>query len=110
MRLRWIFAFGALFALTALTAVGQGNKEKTVAKPMTDKQRRQQEEKLRKELQSPFKKWLDQDVGVGAGDPERGEEPGSQKASREHGQGQYNTDDAVLNERGPNCTLRSIPC
>jgi GWxTD domain-containing protein len=60
MRLRWIFAFGVSFALVAFTAAGQSGK--TVAKPMTDKQRRQQEEKLRKELQSPFKKWLDQDV------------------------------------------------
>src|SRR5579883_1078362 len=34
----------------------------TVAKPMTDKQRRKQEEKLRKELETPYKKWLNEDV------------------------------------------------
>ena len=83
MRLRWIFAFGALFALTALTAVGQGNKEKTVAKPMTDKQRRQQEEKLRKELQSPFKKWLDQDVVYIISDEEKKAFKGLQTAEEQ---------------------------
>jgi GWxTD domain-containing protein len=34
----------------------------TVSKPMTDKQRRKQEEKLRKELETPYKKWLNEDV------------------------------------------------
>src|SRR5579864_1644937 len=34
----------------------------TVAKPMTDKQRKKQEEKLRKELETPYKKWLNEDV------------------------------------------------
>jgi GWxTD domain-containing protein len=34
----------------------------TVAKPLTDKQRKQQQERLRKELETPYKKWLDQDV------------------------------------------------
>ena len=43
----------------------------TIAKPMTDKQRRQQQERLRKELETPFKKWLDQDVGYIISDEER---------------------------------------
>ena len=34
----------------------------TVAKPMTDKQRKKQEDKLRKELETPYKKWLNEDV------------------------------------------------
>ena len=34
----------------------------TVAKPMTDKQRKKQEAKLRKELETPYKKWLNEDV------------------------------------------------
>jgi GWxTD domain-containing protein len=34
----------------------------TVAKPMTDKQRKKQEEKLRKELETPYRKWLNEDV------------------------------------------------
>ena len=34
----------------------------TVAKPMTPKQRKKQEEKLRKELETPYRKWLNEDV------------------------------------------------
>src|SRR5437763_94114 len=39
------------------------DQRETVAKPLTDKQRKQQEARLRKELETPYKKWLDQDVG-----------------------------------------------
>ena len=46
-------------------------KDKTVAKPMTDKQRRQQQEKLKKELETPYKKWLTEDVGYIISDEER---------------------------------------
>jgi len=34
----------------------------TVAKPLTDKERKRREEKLRKELETPYKKWLNEDV------------------------------------------------
>jgi GWxTD domain-containing protein len=34
----------------------------TVAKPMSEKERRKREEKLRKELEGPYKKWLNEDV------------------------------------------------
>jgi len=34
----------------------------TIAKPLTDKQKRKQEAKLRKELETPYKKWLNEDV------------------------------------------------
>ncbi|MGA2135845.1 MAG: GWxTD domain-containing protein [Bryobacteraceae bacterium] len=34
----------------------------TIAKPLTDKQKRKREEKLRKELETPYKKWLNEDV------------------------------------------------
>ena len=37
-------------------------KRETVAKPMTDKQKRDAEARLRKELESPYKKWLDEEV------------------------------------------------
>src|SRR5579863_6586551 len=43
----------------------------TVAKPLTDKQRKQQQEKLRKELETPYKKWLEQDVVYIITDQER---------------------------------------
>jgi GWxTD domain-containing protein len=34
----------------------------TIAKPMTVKQQKARDEKLRKELETPYKKWLDEDV------------------------------------------------
>src|SRR5882672_6832622 len=43
----------------AKTAVAQ---RETVAKPLTDKERKRREEKLRKELETPYKKWLNEDV------------------------------------------------
>ena len=48
-----------------------GAKRETVAKPMTDKQKRQAEDRLRKELASPYKKWLDEEVRWIISDEER---------------------------------------
>jgi GWxTD domain-containing protein len=42
-------------------AADQGDRE-TIAKPLSDKERRKREEKLRKELETPFRKWLNEDV------------------------------------------------
>ena len=43
----------------------------TIAKPLTDKQKRRQEEKLRKELEGPYRKWLNEDVSYIITDEER---------------------------------------
>jgi GWxTD domain-containing protein len=43
----------------------------TIAKPMTEKQRKKQEAKLRKELETPYKKWLNEDVVYIITDEER---------------------------------------
>ena len=43
----------------------------TVSKPMTEKQRKRQEDKLRKELETPYKKWLNEDVTYIITDEER---------------------------------------
>jgi GWxTD domain-containing protein len=43
----------------------------TVAKPMTPKQKKKQEDKLRKELEGPYKKWLNEDVTYIITDEER---------------------------------------
>ena len=43
----------------------------TIAKPLTDKQKRRQEEKLRKELEGPYRKWLNEDVAYIITDEER---------------------------------------
>ena len=44
----------------------------TVAKPLTDKQKKKQEEKLKKELETPYRKWLNEDVAYIITDEERG--------------------------------------
>src|SRR5438132_3227772 len=43
----------------------------TIAKPLTDKQKRKREEKLRKELETPWRKWLNEDVTYIITDEER---------------------------------------
>src|SRR5580704_15141075 len=35
---------------------------KTIARPMTEKEKKKQDEKRRKELETPYKKWLNEDV------------------------------------------------
>ena len=40
----------------------EANRE-TVAKPLSEKERRKREEKLRKELEGPYRRWLNEDVG-----------------------------------------------
>ena len=55
-----------VFAVCAPPAVAQkkqdGGARETVAKPMSEKERRKQEEKLKKELMTPYRKWLNEDV------------------------------------------------
>ena len=54
------FSSMALYVFAAEKAPAP--QRETVAKPLTDKQRKQREEKLRKELETPYKKWLNEDV------------------------------------------------
>src|SRR5579864_1948304 len=83
MKTRLFLTYGsaaALFLATTVAAQSNKNDKKassdstqrdTVSKPMTDKQRRKQEEKLRKELETPYKKWLNEDVTYIITDEER---------------------------------------
>lgn len=48
----------------------QGNRE-TIAKPLSDRERRKREEKLRKEMEGPWRKWLNEDVTYIITDEER---------------------------------------
>lgn len=77
-------ALGMAFAAVCLLAAPQSDKpsdndgpkasassKETVAKPMTAKQKKRQEEKLRKELETPYKKWLNEDVSYIITDEER---------------------------------------
>lgn len=45
--------------------------QETVAKPLTDKEKKRREAKLRKELETPYKKWLSEDVAYIITDEER---------------------------------------
>jgi GWxTD domain-containing protein len=79
MRAKPLFGFCAAAAvLSSALLLRAADKEKaeaakreTVAKPMTEKQRRKQEEKYRKELEGPFRKWLNEDVTYIITDEER---------------------------------------
>jgi GWxTD domain-containing protein len=77
MRLKPVLVVLCTVGSLVIPAVAQSKKDKssnqreTVAKPMTEKQRRQQQERLRKELESPYKKWLTEDVGYIISDEEK---------------------------------------
>src|SRR3989454_5348579 len=62
------FSFAADNKPAAKSAAPQ---RETVAKPLTDKERKRREEKLRKELETPYKKWLNEDVVYIITDEER---------------------------------------
>ncbi len=48
-----------------------GTARETVAKPLSEKEKRKREEKLRKELEGPYRKWLNEDVVYIISDEER---------------------------------------
>ncbi|HWB86364.1 MAG TPA: GWxTD domain-containing protein [Bryobacteraceae bacterium] len=47
------------------------SENETIAKPMSAKEKRKKEEKLRKELETPYRKWLNEDVAYIITDEER---------------------------------------
>jgi GWxTD domain-containing protein len=47
------------------------NPRETVAKPLSEKEKKRKEEKLRKELETPYRKWLSEDVAYIITDEER---------------------------------------
>ncbi|MFN7920728.1 MAG: GWxTD domain-containing protein [Bryobacteraceae bacterium] len=65
-----LLAFAPLTAADKKAAAASGPRE-TVAKPLTDKEKRKRDEKLRKELETPFRKWLNEDVTYIITDEER---------------------------------------
>jgi len=76
MRMKPVWLVACSVGILFLPAVAQkkkddGAKRETVAKPMSEKDKRRQQERLRKELETPYKKWLDQDVGYIIADEER---------------------------------------
>lgn len=59
-----------LISLPADQKSSDDNQE-TVAKPLTDKQKKKREKALRKELETPYRKWLNEDVDYIITDEER---------------------------------------
>jgi GWxTD domain-containing protein len=62
---------GVLSQAADKKAKSESEPGETVAKPMTDKERKKRDAKLRKELETPYKKWLNEDVGYIISDEER---------------------------------------
>ncbi|MGE5488745.1 MAG: GWxTD domain-containing protein [bacterium] len=73
----WLWAAGLAVSLQTAPAVAQkkandaGKQRETIAKPLSEKERRKREERLRKELEGPFRQWLEQDVTYIITDEER---------------------------------------
>jgi GWxTD domain-containing protein len=60
-----------VYALAQDKKKAESTQRETVARPMTEKERRKREEKLRKELETPYRKWLNEDVAYIITDEER---------------------------------------
>jgi GWxTD domain-containing protein len=74
----WIACLSLSLLPLPVPVFGQKNKggdvapqRETVARPMTEKERRKREEKLRKELETPYRKWMNEDVHYIITDEER---------------------------------------
>ena len=75
----WYISLPVSLLLAACLSFAQDQEKKntdaqgreTIAKPLTAKQKKKQEAKLRKELETPYKKWLNEDVGYIITDEER---------------------------------------
>jgi len=73
----WLWTAGLAVSLQTIPAIAQkksgdtGKQRETIAKPLSEKEKRKREEQLRKELEGPFRKWLDQDVAYIITDEER---------------------------------------
>jgi GWxTD domain-containing protein len=72
-----VLTVGVLLGGTSLPAFAQKKKQQdsgpreTVAKPLSEKEQRKRAEKLRKELETPYRKWLNEDVSYIITDEER---------------------------------------
>jgi GWxTD domain-containing protein len=81
MKRQLVFACCSLAGLLVLAPVGWAaektkksdseQQSETVAKPLSEKQRRKREDRLRKELETPYRKWLNEDVTYIITDEER---------------------------------------
>jgi GWxTD domain-containing protein len=77
----WISCVALSSLLVGFSVVAQDNQDKknsktpaareTVAKPLSEKEKKRREAKLRKELETPYRKWLNEDVAYIITDEER---------------------------------------
>ena len=67
------FALGGIFSVPSNAAEkgAPAPPSETVSKPLTQRQQKKKEEKLRKELEAPYHKWLNEDVAYIISDEER---------------------------------------
>lgn len=66
-----LFALGSEVALAQVAQQAPSQTRETVARPLSEKDRRKRLERLRKELETPYKRWLDEDVAYVITDEER---------------------------------------
>src|SRR5579885_2169913 len=77
MRTRHILALCSLSSLFLIQPGASADDDKkksareTISKPLSERQKKKNEEKLRKELETPYKKWLNEDVAYIITDEER---------------------------------------
>lgn len=80
MTARWFLLFCSVLTLWVPELAFTAQKDKkteasgqreTVAKPMSERERRRREERLRRELETPYRKWLSDDVSYIITDEER---------------------------------------
>lgn len=72
----WAAALALIFSMSApaqkkKNASAAVENRETVARPLTEKERKRREDKLRKELETPYRKWLNEDVAYIITDEER---------------------------------------
>jgi GWxTD domain-containing protein len=60
-----------IFVMPATAQRKQQEQRETVAKPMSEREKRRREERLRRELMTPYRKWLNEDVTYIITDEER---------------------------------------
>jgi GWxTD domain-containing protein len=58
-------------AMAADKKAAENGQRETIARPLSDKEKKKREDKLRKELETPFRKWLNEDVTYIITDEER---------------------------------------
>lgn len=66
-----LFALAGGFAIAQQTQQAPSQSRETVARPISEKEKRKRLERLRKELETPYKRWLDEDVTYIITDEER---------------------------------------